>query len=154
LVELSEAQLLECCGSKRWVALVADLMPLESEDVLFAVADDYFKELTEADWLEAFAAHPRIGERTDSLISQREQAGALSASDETKQALADANAEYEKRFGFIFIVFASGKTPDEILAILKERLGNDRATELKNAAAEQRKITHARLERLLQNIRS
>lgn len=131
------------------MALVADLMPLESEDVLFAVADDYFKVLTEADWLEAFAAHPRIGERTDSAVAQREQAGALSADEKTKQALAEANAQYEKRFGFIFIVFASGKTPDEMRALLNERLGNDRATELKNAAAEQRKITMKRLEDLV-----
>lgn len=149
MVELTEAQLLECCGSRHWATLVADLMPLESEDMVFAVADDYFKKLTEADWLEAFAAHPRIGERTESAVAQREQAGALNGDESTRQALAAANAKYEQRFGFIFIVFASGKTSAEMLAMLNARLSNDRAAEIKIAAAEQRRITHLRLEQLL-----
>jgi OHCU decarboxylase len=106
-------------------------------------------KLSEADWLEAFAAHPRIGEPSESAWSRREQAAVYTAVERTRRALAAANAEYEKRFGFTYIVFASGKTPEEMLELLQQRLDNPREVELKNAAAEQIEITRLRLERLL-----
>ena len=92
---------------------------------------------------------PRIGERSTSHWSQSEQAAALNAAEEVQQQLAQANRAYEDRFGFIFIVFASSKTPEQMLALLQERMRNTRAQEIENAAGEQRKITRARLEKLL-----
>jgi OHCU decarboxylase len=112
--------------------------------------------LVEADWLEAFAAHPLIGD-VDSLrkkygatrdLAAGEQAGAAGAGAATLQELADLNRSYREMFGFIFIVFATGKSADEMLANLRSRLGNSRDEELRNAAAEQIKITRLRLEKL------
>lgn len=145
----AQYMLLQCCGSHEWSARMVEQRPFAGVRALLEAADRTWLALGEPDWLEAFRTHPRIGERSGSAWSQGEQAGALSAADETKHALAAGNAEYEKRFGFIFIVFASGKTPDEILELLRQRLRNDRETELHNAAAEQMKITRLRLGRLL-----
>lgn len=114
---------------------------------LLEAADRSFDHLSEEDWLEAFAAHPRIGERGDAIAS-KEQAGASSASREVINRLAEVNRAYEERFGFIYIVFASGKTADEMLAIAEKRLTNSRDEEVANAAAEQRKITMRRLRRM------
>lgn len=125
------------------------LRPFEHSADVLAAADRVWPQLSEADWLEAFAAHPRIGEPSESAWSRREQAAAYTAADRTKRALEEANKEYETRFGFTYIVFASGKTPDEMLGLLQQRLNNTRETELTNAAAEQIKITRLRLERLL-----
>ena len=145
----AKKELLQCCGSKKWARRLADLRPFSSIDEVLRAAEDVGDELTEEDWLEAFAAHPRIGEKGTSAWAQAEQAAALNAAASVQQELAQANAEYEKRFGFIFIVYATGKTPAEILGLLRARLANERATEIRNAATEQRQITRTRLRKLL-----
>lgn len=123
--------------------------PFESAGAVFDASDRIWRSLGRDDWLEAFAAHPRIGARAATGWSAREQAGVAAAGEPTRARLVDANREYDRRFGHVFIVCATGKTADEMLALLQARLGNDRATELAIAAEEQRKITRLRLEKLL-----
>lgn len=147
-MNIDHKQLLQCCASREWATQMVALMPFPSLNDLLDAADRVWLSLGEVDWLEAFAAHPRIGDVTDSAIAQREQAGVLSADDEMKRALAEGNAEYKRRFGFIYIVFATGKTPDQLLRLLRKRLYNERAVEIKVAAAEQMKITRHRLQQL------
>jgi OHCU decarboxylase len=144
----TSAEMLACCGSKRWARRMAEARPFSGEDELFADADRIWAELSEDDWLEAFAAHPRIGARASGQAAA-EQAGARGASSETLAALARANREYEERFGYIFIVCASGRTAEEMLDLCRHRLHNAPAEELKVAAEEQRKITRLRLEKML-----
>ena len=127
-----------------------DRRPFATVADLLRAADDVTAEMGDKDWLEAFAAHPRIGERTDSAWSQSEQAAALRAGEDVQRRLAQRNREYEEKHGFIFIVFASGKAPEEILSILDARINHSRAMEIRNAAAEQKKITHNRLQKLLE----
>ena len=145
----ADRALLQCCGAKAWAAHMTQLRPFEKRADVPAAADRVWPQLSEADWLEAFAAHPRIGQPSESAWSLREQGAVYTAADRTKRALEEANTEYEKRFGFTYIVFAAGKTPEEMLELLQQRLHNTREAELKNAAAEQMKITRLRLERLL-----
>jgi 2-oxo-4-hydroxy-4-carboxy-5-ureidoimidazoline decarboxylase len=142
-----------CCGSTRWVERMVAHRPFEDQSSLLAAARDEWLGLQETDWREAFAHHPKIGDR-ESLqrkfaptrhLSQREQQGVESADGETLTALADANRVYEETFGYIFIVCAPGKTAEEILALLRARLGNDPATEIRIAAGEQAAITGLRL---------
>lgn len=127
---------------------MAEARPFSAEKELFADADRIWAELSEEDWLEAFAAHPRIGARASGQAAA-EQAGARGASPETLTALARANREYEERFGYIFIVCASGRSAEEMLDLCRRRLHNAPAEELKVAAEEQRKITRLRLEKML-----
>lgn len=137
---------------------MTSVRPFNSLEDLLAKADSVWRSLSEADWLEAFRAHPKIGEQKAAAAqseqarnwAKREQSGIESAAAETRAALAKGNQEYEKRFGFIFIVCATGKSSEEMLAILKRRLQNDPETELPVAAEEQRKITRLRLEKLLE----
>jgi allantoicase len=148
------ARLLACCGSRAWASKLAQARPFREPGELFAAAESAFDQLDRDDWLEAFAAHPRIGERTagddrSSRWSEQEQAGAEGAPPEILEELAQANRLYEDRFGHVFLVCATGKSAFEMLNLLSERLGNDRDTELKVAAAEQRKITRLRLEKML-----
>lgn len=156
----AENEILPCCGSRAWAAQIAGRRPFSDEASLLAASDEIWRSLPEADWMEAFRSHPRIGESkvptANSLGAQRstqwstrEQSAALLATDELKNTLAGANREYEKRFGHIFIVCASGKSADEILGILRQRLHNDAQTELREAAEQQRLITHIRLRRWL-----
>lgn len=136
---------------------MTEARPFASVKDLLAKADNLWWSLGEEDWLEAFRAHPKIGEQKAAAAqseqarnwSAQEQSGIERAAQETKAALASGNQDYEDRFGFIFIVCATGKTSAEMLAILNERLQNDPATELRVAAEEQRKITRLRLEKLL-----
>ena len=113
-------------------------------------ADEVWLGLGPEDWLEAFAAHPRIGEGGGASAdwSRQEQAG-VGGSADVQQRLARANAEYEARFGHVFLISAAGRDADEVLAALTDRLGNDPATELRVAAEEHRRITRLRLERLM-----
>jgi OHCU decarboxylase len=113
-------------------------------------ADRIWRGLARQDWLEAFRSHPRIGDRSATGREAEEQAGAKSAPSEILEALAVGNRAYEARFGYIFIVCASGKSAPQMLAQLEARLGNDPETELAVAAEEQRKITQLRLEKLLE----
>jgi 2-oxo-4-hydroxy-4-carboxy-5-ureidoimidazoline decarboxylase len=149
----ARAFLTRACGSTRWVERMMGRRPFGNHArLLFAARVEWFG-LTEADWLEAFAHHPQIGDRAELEarfprthdLSSKEQAGAGGADDEVLTALADANRAYLERFGFIFIVCATGKSADEILALLRERLPHDRNSELRIAAEEQAKITALRL---------
>lgn len=141
--------LMSCCGSREWTQRMTTARPYASIDAVLDASDRNWLALGEDDWLEAFAAHPRIGERSESAWSQHEQEAALKAEDAIRNALIAANTEYERRFGFIFIVFASGKSPAQIIDLMRQRLNNDRATEIHNASAEQMQITRLRLRRLL-----
>ena len=153
----AEVEFLKCCGSKRWASSMSDARPFASADDLTERADNIWRSLQAEDWLEAFRAHPKIGEQKSAAAqseqarswSAQEQSGVQGAATETKAALATGNLQYEERFGFIFIVCASGKTSAEMLAMLNERLQNDRETELQLAAEEQRKITRLRIEKML-----
>ena len=153
----TEAEFLKCCGSRNWARSLTDARPFTDVDALFQKAESVWWSLSDEDWLEAFRAHPKIGEQKAAAAqseqarswSAQEQSGVQNTVTETKAALAAGNQEYEERFGFIFIVCATGKNSDEMLATLNERLRNDRGTELRTAAEEQRKITRLRLEKLL-----
>lgn len=144
----AEAAFLACCGSRAWACRMAESRPFADLSAMKDASDRISQTLGREDWLEAFAAHPRIGEK-GSRWSQEEQAAARGAEAETLAALVTANRFYESRFGHIFIVCATGKNAAEMLALLRGRLGNDPETELRTAAEEQRKITHLRLEKLL-----
>ena len=152
------AELLKCCGSRRWAGELSKGRPYLSLEELSARADEVWWSLEPADWLEAFHSHPKIGETkaADSGSAQaqqwsgQEQLGVRRAAPETIEALARLNTEYETKFGYIFIVCATGKSSEEMLRILQERLENDAVKELPVAAAEQAKITALRLKRLLQ----
>jgi OHCU decarboxylase len=146
----AEAMLMPCCGSQAWVRRMAESRPFRDLDDLYETSDRIWRSLGPEDWLEAFAAHPRIGERGGRWARQ-EQAGAAGAGEDVLAELAAGNRQYEDRFGHIFIVYATGKSAEEMLALLRERLGNDPETELRIAAEEQRKITNLRLEKLLQS---
>ena len=151
--EAARQILSRACGSTRWVDRMMQRRPFGNDArLLFAARNEWFG-LTEADWLEAFAHHPQIGDRAslDSRfrathdLSAQEQAVVSTARAETLTALAEANQAYLDRFGFIFIVCATGKTADEMLALLRSRLLNGRTAELRIAAEEQARITALRL---------
>ena len=144
----AEEELLACCGSREWAGKLAASRPFATAEELAGVADKVWESLGPDGWLEAFDAHPRIGERSSSPHTTREQAGVRDADPAVIAALAEGNRAYEARFGHVFLVFASGRGAAELLAELRGRLGNDPETELRVAAAEQRKITRLRLERL------
>jgi allantoicase len=142
-------ELIGCCGSKAWASAVAARAPYPDVASLMSTADQVWNKLDKDDWLEAFAAHPKIGASKASGWAKDEQAGASSASEAAQQELATLNEDYEKRFGYIYIVCATGKSADEMLSILRSRVGNDPDHELQIAAEEQRKITRLRLEKWL-----
>jgi 2-oxo-4-hydroxy-4-carboxy-5-ureidoimidazoline decarboxylase len=144
--------MLACCGAQNWASAMVALRPIESVFELSQAADRVWAMMREDDWIEAFAHHPRIGERKaapaaakSAAWSRQEQSSVATAGDNVLAKLADGNAEYESRFGFNYIVCATGKSADEMLAILKRRLANDRETELREAAEQQRQITQIRL---------
>jgi OHCU decarboxylase len=158
---------MRCCGSSRWARQMSAARPFADAATMAAAADRIGSTLEPADWLEAFAAHPRIGAgraggagkagragRAGKVggagWSDQEQASVALAADETLQGLAEANRAYETRFGYIFIVCATGKTADEMLALLERRLRHDPGDELRIAAEEQLKITQLRLIKLLE----
>lgn len=150
-------EVLPCCGSQAWAAGLAGLRPVSDAETLLAGSDAVWFELPVEAWQEAFDSHPRIGRMhaekaatAESLAwSAREQKSAVSNDEAVKQALAASNARYEAKFGRIFIVCASGRSAAEILANLEGRMGNDAAVELREAAEQQRQITHLRLRRWL-----
>ncbi|MEN8624770.1 2-oxo-4-hydroxy-4-carboxy-5-ureidoimidazoline decarboxylase [Psychrobacter proteolyticus] len=159
--EVAIAQLLTCCTSKSWAYKLADARPFADVDALLASSDAIWNKVQndEANLLEAFDGHPQIGNvaslkekyRNTQSSAAHEQSGANDAADEVLEALAKGNRDYLDKFGFIFIVFATGKSAQQMLDLLLARLPNDRATELANAAAEQNKITRLRLTKLLGN---
>lgn len=139
--------LLAVCASPRWADAVAAARPFGSPEGLDAAADRALADLTESDLDEALSGHPRIGERAGSADSRREQAGV--AGDETLAALAEGNREYEARFGHVYLVLANGRSGEELLAVLRSRLGNDPATERAVVREELGRINRLRLERLV-----
>ena len=158
----AENELLNCCGSRGWAARVIAERSFKNVADLIAKADRVWWSLEAHDWLEAFHSHPKIGEQkaaaATALEAQRwsedEQSGTRHSAQETMAALAELNREYEKKFGYIFIVCASGKSSEEMLAGLRRRLGNEPAQELRIAAAEQAQITQLRLRKLIDNQQS
>jgi OHCU decarboxylase len=145
----AEGELMRCCASHRWAHLMAAERPFGSLAVMTAVAQRLWWSLAAADWLEAFAAHPRIGERATTAWSVQEQARAMEMGDASRARLVAGNRVYEEKFGYTFIVCATDKAADEILAVLEQRLRNEPADELQIAADEQRKITELRLRKLI-----
>lgn len=178
--EEAAANLLKCCGSANWAERMAESRPFRDEQHLFDTADHLWRQLSEADWLEAFRHHPKIGETPAQESAQSsekpvpslqkldpkppsatpqadarrwaadEQSATRLAQQQTLEDLARANREYQARFGYIFIVCATGKTAEQMLALLRQRLQNDSDAEIAVAADEQRRITRLRLEKLLQ----
>jgi 2-oxo-4-hydroxy-4-carboxy-5-ureidoimidazoline decarboxylase len=150
-------EIIPCCGSKAWALEMASQRPFPDVTTLLAASDDAWSNLTTADWMEAFRSHPRIGEsrpvQSASAISQnwstQEQQKVAAADNDLKAEMAEANQEYEQRFGHIFIVCATGKSAAEILKTLRRRLRNDEAIELREAAEQQRQITNIRLNKWL-----
>jgi allantoicase len=146
-----------CCGAPAWVEQMAADRPFRHVEDLFSKAEGIWRSLGRADWLEAFRRHPRIGDRTRAaaqsaeshLWSAEEQSQARAASAEALRKLAEGNRAYEERFGYVFLVRATGRTAEEMQAILRGRLSNDPDTELTVAAAEHETITRLRLEKLL-----
>jgi 2-oxo-4-hydroxy-4-carboxy-5-ureidoimidazoline decarboxylase len=155
--EEAENEILPCCGSKAWARGVTGRRHLRNESELLAASDEIWNRLNESDWIEAFRSHPRIGESmgADSATirstkwSAQEQQGVAVDDGDVKTALLEANREYERRFGCIFIVCATGKTAPEILQIIQRRMQNDKNTELREAAEQQRQITRLRLRKWL-----
>ena len=150
------ALLRACCGAERWVAGMLGRRPLGTIGGALRAADDVWRSLGEADWREAFAHHPRIGE-SRAAVAQDARAAAWSAGEQTgaststvtvQEQMARVNRDYERRFGHIYIVCASGRSAEELLSIARVRLTNDPVAELRVAAAEQHRITRLRLEKL------
>lgn len=146
-----------CCGSSAWVNQIVRLRPVTSLRELKEHSSRVWISLTEKDWKEAFSHHPKIGDleslkkkfSSTKAWAEQEQKGSAGAPEAVLQALATLNETYENRFGFIFIVCATGKTAQEMLGLLEMRINNSADVELTNAAKEQEKITHLRLEKLI-----
>jgi 2-oxo-4-hydroxy-4-carboxy-5-ureidoimidazoline decarboxylase len=151
-------ELYRCCGSSTWVSNMVKAMPFQSVMHLKACAEYHWYNCSEADWMEAFSNHPRIGDvnalkekfkKNPNAWEGGEQSGADNASETTIQSLKDGNDAYDAKFGFLFLVCATGKTAEEMLMLLTERLKNERMSEVLIAVGEQNKITHLRLAKLL-----
>lgn len=155
--EQAEQEFFKCCGSTTWAKEMAIARPFTSLENMFLISDTIWSKATEDDGLEAFTHHPKIGDRSNlekkfastSAWAGNEQAGVKSANDEVITLLAEGNQLYEKKFGFIFIVCATGKSAQEMLDLLNARIGNNRSEEIKIAMEEQNKITKIRLEKLI-----
>lgn len=155
--ETASQALARCCSCRRWVEALVQGRPYADVEALRAAADRVWATLDDNDYVEAFAGHPQIGD-LDSLSSKsadtrslaaQEQAGALGADEAILRELAHCNAEYIRRFGFIFIVCASGKSVEEMLHLMQSRLAHSRREEIAIAAEEQRRIFHRRIGQLL-----
>jgi len=162
LNEINEGEvrekLLAVCGSSRWVDRMIARRPFAGAGALYSAANEVWFALEKLDWLEAFSHHPRIGERNlaqakfaaTAVQSSKEQSGMAGATEAVRAEFATGNAEYEKKFGHVFLICATGKTGDEMLGSLRERMNNDAETELRNAAHEQSKIVRIRLGKLVE----
>ena len=150
-------EFVKCCGSLEWARRMTESRPFKSLEQLQKSASEIWWTLDHDDWLEAFRSHPKIGgSKAEEKVSDQsqawsgeEQSGVKSGSEQVLSELATFNRQYDAKFGFIFIVCATGKSSDEMLSILKSRLANDAETELRNAASEQEKITEIRLRKLV-----
>lgn len=141
--------LARCCASSQWVKRMLAGRPYASDALLLQAAEREWWALDRGDWLEAFAAHPRIGERSGDAWASGEQSAVARTGADLRLALRDENGAYERRFGHIYLVCATNRGAAELLADLKARLGNDPDKELRVAAGEQAKITRLRLEKLV-----
>lgn len=154
------ALLAECCGSSRWVTAMLSQRPFHVQARLLEASTDVWHSLDSDDWLEAFAHHPRIGERASdrpqgeqgAAWSESEQSRVHDASDDVRTELARVNRAYEQRFGFIYIVCAAGKSAAEMLDIANRRMRHDLVQEITVAAAEQHAITQLRLVKLVDGL--
>ncbi|MBI1808213.1 MAG: 2-oxo-4-hydroxy-4-carboxy-5-ureidoimidazoline decarboxylase [Ignavibacteria bacterium] len=150
-------ELLRCCGSPRWAKLMVARRPFAAIEEVFTTADEIWNRLSPKDWKEAFSRHPKIGDikrlrkrfTSTAQWAEGEQAGVTQTSEKVLKELAEGNRLYEAKFGYIFIVCATGKSAGEMLTLLQQRLNNVPADELKIAAAEQAKITKLRLVKVL-----
>lgn len=145
---MKHADLLTCCGSTRWADGMFARQPFATSEEMHKAADEVWWSLAPEDWLEAFAAHPMIGRKSEAKWSAQEQSGMSSATRVTATELELLNEQYLNKFGFIFIISATGKSAAEMLDALRGRLQHSYAEELRIAAAEQAKITHLRLDKL------
>lgn len=154
----AKTEITRCCGASNWVKKVLDNRPYNNKNSLLELAEKEWFNLSQDDWLEAFQHHPKIGD-INSLSkkyantqkwAEGEQSGVNSASENIIHNLAQGNKDYEEKFGYIFIVCATGKTAQEMLDILNTRLPNNAEEEIKIAIGEQNKITKIRLEKLLE----
>jgi 2-oxo-4-hydroxy-4-carboxy-5-ureidoimidazoline decarboxylase len=156
-VEAAENDILPCCASVQWARAMTLARPIADEKELFQLSDEIWMNLAPSDWAEAFGSHPRIGERNADVAmtrpsvtwSRQEQKGTDVSSAEILAALAHGNEVYEKKFGRVFLVCATGKSAEEMLASLERRLRNDSQTELREAVEQQRQITRLRLQKWL-----
>ncbi|MFN2453375.1 MAG: 2-oxo-4-hydroxy-4-carboxy-5-ureidoimidazoline decarboxylase [Pyrinomonadaceae bacterium] len=156
--EAAEKRFLDCCGSRKWARMMALARPFVDAAALLEQAKNIWQTLEPQDWLEAFAAHPKIGARRaapqqpaqSAEWSHTEQSGTHAATDTVRDALTEVNRLYEEKFGYIFIVCATGKSAEEMLALCRERLSNVADQELRIAADEQLKITEIRLRKLFE----
>ncbi len=156
-IDQADHLFLQCCTSEKWIEKMVASRPFTNRSSLCETADHIWGNLTEKDYLQAFEGHPKIGDvgslkakyANTKALASGEQSGANSATDEVIAELANSNSAYEEKYGFIFIVCATGKSATEMLALLQDRLNNDRQKELEIASEEQRKIFHLRLEKLL-----
>jgi OHCU decarboxylase len=153
----TQDELLKCCGSQRWAQELVQRRPFATVEDLKREAESIWWSLSSADWVEAFRSHPKIGERKAAADvqskaqewSEQEQSAVSTTTEETLRKLSDLNRQYEAKFGYIFIVCASGKSAEEMLSLLTERLRNNPEQEIRIAATEQAKITDLRISKLL-----
>ena len=148
--DIAAKELFSCCGSRQWVSLVMKKFPFESQEALLEqAATTWYYECDKEDWLESFRQHPKIGDKKSltGKFAGIEQAGVITATKETIDALEKANTEYESKFGFIFIVCATGRSAEEMLSLVLDRLKNDKGSELHIAMNEQHKITLIRFKK-------
>lgn len=156
-IDAATAALLSCCAATRWAKSLVAQRPFASEDALFAASDRVWATMQKEAWMQAFRAHPRIGERKvehataqSKQWSSQEQSSVAQAQSAILAELASGNRQYEEQFDFTYIVCATGKSAEEMLEILRRRLNSDRDTELREAAEQQRQITQIRLRKWLQ----
>ena len=150
-------ELFSCCGSQKWVSLVMKAFPFGSAEMLLQKATEaWYDECDSKDWIESFTHHPKIGDKKSltEKFAGKEQAGVASATEKIIEALANSNEAYEKKFGFIFIVFATGKSAVEMLLLLTNRLNNAKDDEVRIAMGEQHKITLLRFGKLFEDFQS
>jgi 2-oxo-4-hydroxy-4-carboxy-5-ureidoimidazoline decarboxylase len=149
----------QCCGSEAWISKMLQALPAEDLVDLVEIAEDAWYQIDESDWREAFSHHPRIGDlnslkdkfKSTASLAGEEQASVETASEQTLRALAEQNQAYEKKFGYIFIVCATGKSAEEMLGLLITRLQNDADEEIQVAMEEQNRITKLRLEKFFES---
>jgi 2-oxo-4-hydroxy-4-carboxy-5-ureidoimidazoline decarboxylase len=156
--EAAELEFMQCCTANTWVDRMVAAMPFNHVEALKEQANISWQGLTEADYLQAFEGHPKIGDvsslrekyRSTEKIAAGEQSGVNTATEKTLTQLKQLNDDYQEKFGFIFIVCATGKTASQMLEILSQRIINERSEEIINAAEEQRKILQIRIEKMIE----